>query len=580
VVNNAVTSITVTGKGAGNSTVGGDSGVERALTVGEPETAVITVSGADGSSKTYTVTVKRLEGGIIEISSKADLEKIGNDEEYPLAANYRLAADLELADWTPIGRGGGNVFAGNFDGGDHTVTLKSFAGSVYADADTYLGVFGCLRGSEGVKTVVKDLAIKADFSKAIEKAGEYYAGALAGYSDQYTELDNIRVTGTFDFSNTLTTERKAVYVGGITGVLKGGELKDSVAGAEISGFGTAGNGRYNYVGGAVGMFDGEANIHHILVSGNVSGGTNGGAGTNVFAGGIAGGSFYSMSTLYRGKIEDCRVTGDVTASGGVFWSWAGGIAGTITGGGEDSPESTRIRRCSAEGTVTADGPEGSWPYAGGIVAFNYYGGLVSQCFFDGTVIGTAGYDYTGGIAGYNSKEYGGHGSRIEDCYSTGTVRGNINGGGIVGQNQVCAIVERCYSTAAVSVNADDDSSGYWSNTGAGGIAGFNAPSDGKGEGTIRSCAALNPSIATGGMTAVYRVVGNNGGALENNLGWSDMTLSVGGGASTQADIGANAKDGDTVETPDEAVYKTLGWDFDTVWKMGGKGYPVLQWQEQ
>jgi hypothetical protein len=83
------------------------------------------------------------------------------------------------------------------------------------------------------------------------------------------------------------------------------------------------------------------------------------------------------------------------------------------------------------------------------------------------------------------------------------------------------------------------------------------------------------------MTAVYRVVGNNGGALENNLGWSGMSLIIDSAVSTQTDIGANAKDGgDTVQTPDEAVYKSLGWDFDTVWEMGGKGYPVLQWQEQ
>jgi hypothetical protein len=29
----------------------------------------------------------------------------------------------------------------------------------------------------------------------------------------------------------------------------------------------------------------------------------------------------------------------------------------------------------------------------------------------------------------------------------------------------------------------------------------------------------------------------------------------------------------------EEDYQALGWDFTTVWKMGGEGYPVLQWQE-
>jgi hypothetical protein len=43
--------------------------------------------------------------------------------------------------------------------------------------------------------------------------------------------------------------------------------------------------------------------------------------------------------------------------------------------------------------------------------------------------------------------------------------------------------------------------------------------------------------------------------------------------------GANAKDGaDAVAQPAQSVFTGMGWDFVTVWKMGGNGYPALKWE--
>jgi hypothetical protein len=347
--------------------------------------------------------------------------------------------------------------------------------------------------------------------------------------------------------------------------------------AELEAQGAAANGAYSFAGGAVGMFDGGASISGCNNTGDVTGKTSG-PGTNVFSGGIAGGSFYSMSTTARGTIANCSSTGNVSAEGGGFWSWAGGIAGVIAGSG------TSIKQCFATGSVIAEGPSGSWPYAGGIAGYNYFGARISQCYFDGAVEARGEgvyFDYTGGIAGYNSKEYG-HGSVIEDCYSAGTVKGRVNSGGIVGQNQVCATVRRCYSTAAITLSAEAGSGGSQSRQGGGGIAGYNAPDDGKGTGTVHGCAALNPSIESGGFTGVHRVAGISGGTavLANNYAWEGMAVSI-AGTPQEAVPNPGGEDGEgCAEKPNQAWYEDeLGWDFVSTWEMGGGGYPVLQWQQ-
>jgi hypothetical protein len=360
------------------------------------------------------------------------------------------------------------------------------------------------------------------------------------------------------------------------------------------------------VGGLAGIFEQEtvidpnaafgtgavslgASIINCRNTGNVRGRTSGG-GSNVFVGGITGGSGYSFKTYYSGKIEDCSSTGNVSGQCiGGYWVFAGGIAGTIVGDGSANPDApftenstgpTRIVRCYATGTITAEDAE--WPYAGGVVGYNYYGALVSQCWFSGDVISKGeGYDYMGGIAGYNSKQYYGHSSRIEDCWSSGTVQGRINAGGVVGQNQVAAITERCYSLSALSARAGPGAMGKTSQQGMGGIAGYNAVSDQKAEGTVRNCVALNQSIAApNGFDMVYRVIGNGGGILGGNLAISGMAITISGSPSSNSDPGPGAKDGgDCAAKPVQSVYEELGWDFNAVWKMGADGYPVLRWQE-
>jgi hypothetical protein len=603
VVSNAVKSLTITGvPESAAARTGRDNGTEKLLDVGENEPIVILVIAEDVTNKTYTLTVTRLDGSTSVIVTPQDMEKIGVHEDFPLANNYILDADIELENWTPVGTGPETAFSGTFNGNNKKITIKSFNEHAFGEESAYLGIFGYTRGSDTAPVVIKDLTVESRIDHVIQHTGDCYAGALIGYAGEYTGLSNITVKGSISFTNNNTTNpRKPVYVGGIAGALIASEIKDSAVEASVTGFGTAGGGQYNYVGGLAGMFDRNqlsggnvipgtpfagSSITNSYSTGDVSGSTAG-SGTNIFVGGIAGGSRYAMKTYYSGKIEDCYSTGNVTASGGGYWSWAGGIAGIIAGDGDGNPQTghTRIVRCYAAGDIKTDAPDRSWPYAGGIAANNYYGGLISQCYFTGnvTAAGTGTYyDYTGGIAGYNSKEYN-RSSIIEDCYTAAgvTISGRINGGGIVGQNQVAARVERCYSRAVITISAGAESGGAQSQQGIGGIAGYNAKADTYNQpGVIQNCVALNPSLSTGGFTGVHRVVGQDpGGFLGSNFASSDMTVTIAGEPSPQSDQGHDKKDGAACAArPEQFFYERLGWDFTDIWVMN-EGYPELKWRD-
>jgi hypothetical protein len=329
---------------------------------------------------------------------------------------------------------------------------------------------------------------------------------------------------------------------------------------------------YGYVGGFVGAFKDGVEIVDCHNSGAITADSTL-SGSQVFAGGIAGGSYYQFTTVYQGSIQDCSYTGNILARAKGYWTFAGGIAGTIVSGdaGNDAV-TTKIVRCFATGTVSVAGTASGNPYVGGIVAYNYYGALVSQSYFTGNVIANKSGDYTGGIAGYNSQKEAPNNSRIEDCWSSGTVTGFNNAGGIVGQNQLHTYVRRCYSTATVKATNTGA-------TGVGGIAGANLVNAGF-SGTVENCAALNSLIQAGNTSNIHRIAGGGTSTQNyNNLAYSGMTVVPGSGTYTP-DIGADKKDGaDCAATPSQADYEALGWDFASVWEMGGGGYPVLQWQQ-
>jgi hypothetical protein len=609
-VKNTTASITVTASTvSAKSTV--DNPAQQGISLQEGKnTITIRVTAEDGTKKNYTVTITRLDGQTKQITNAADFAKIGVEADWPLAGMYVLDTNLELENWIPIGDGiWGSVsdplassskpFSGSLDGMGHTVTLRSFNADAVS-GKSYVGIFSAVKGSQGSKAEIKNLIIISDIVEAemtttCAKAQAF--GLLAGYAEQ-TEFSAIRLSGVFE-----ARSGKVVYMGGVAGYAQEGTvIKDCETSMNMylsagTGGGLVDTSFYNFLGGFVGIFKDGADILRCRSTGNVRVvGNTGGA--QAFVGGIAGGSYYAFTTESQGSISYCSNTGNVYCEVQGFWAWTGGISGVVCGDGDGSFEkTTKVYRCWASGNVESVGKSGQWPYTSGITGYIYYGGMVAECYFTGTVTSRSSNggkinDYAGGISGYLSKETG-HNSRIIDCWSSGTVNGYVNAGGIVGQHQVATYMKNCYSRAAVTVRALPTEIGSASQQGAGGIAGFCA-SGGGGEysggfagALLFSCVALNPSIsAPNGFPRVGRVIGDSTGDVGVVYGWSGMSVTVSGQpaqpfeSQTTGGVVTNFSiDGeDCAAKPAQALYEGLGWDFASVWKMGGDGYPALRWQ--
>jgi hypothetical protein len=484
----------------------------------------------------------------ILIYSLADMAKIGVDSAYPLSASYILANDITLTNHIPIGTAT-TPFTGKFLGNGKTVTLDSFS-STAVSSNTYLGIFAFVKGaSASSKALIKNLTINSSVNIS-EGGPATNIGLVAGYAEN-VEMDTITLSGIFAYATTVTTTQ---LLGGLVGLSTDGTIiKNCNSSLEmnISPGGQDRNAQYSYIGGFAGQFKNGAGIENCHNTGDV---ISRGIG-QTFVGGITGGSIYAMNTAYQGYIQDSSSTGTIIGQNGGYWTFAGGIAGTIVGGTVNNINATtRIVRCFATGSVTAE-TGASYRYAGGIVGYNYYGALVSQCYFDGTVANG------GGITSYNSQATAPHNSRIEDCWTGGSATS-----GISAQNQVNASIRRCYSIAVVTV----------------GIASTNASaSTGNEPGTITDCVAMNASISGPG-----RIIGTLAGTVSNNWALPNLESTRNNWAAT-ARREPEQKDGGDIAAqymsngkPTQAFYvEVLNWDFTTVWKMGPDGYPKLQWQQ-
>ncbi|MBN1819040.1 MAG: hypothetical protein JW828_16895 [Sedimentisphaerales bacterium] len=127
---------------------------------------------------------------------------------------------------------------------------------------------------------------------------------------------------------------------------------------------------------------------------------------------------------YEGEIITCSGSGNVTGE-----SIVGGLIGENYKG--------TVFTCSSELTVTGA------RYLGGLVGMN--AGKIERSFAVGGINGTEVSDYVGGLAGTNQGDKG----NINNCYATGTVRGGVEVGGLVG-GVTSATIKNCYSTGSVT----------------------------------------------------------------------------------------------------------------------------------
>ena len=231
-----------------------------------------------------------------------------------------------------------------------------------------------------------------------------------------------------------------------------------------------------------------------------------------------------------------------------------GLFGKVDSGGT-------VKNAGVDGIVTRGGSSYISNYIGGVVGYND-GGSVVGCYYTGVVTGSSSSN-VGGVVGYNN------GGSVANCYNTGSVASVRYGGGVVGYNNGGS-VESCYNAGAVSPNGDafdaylggvvgyNDGGGRVAdcyNTGAvsgemnvGGVVGNNY------SGTVENCynigdvtgrGVVGSSFSSGGtVTSCYNLEGM--GSAEDNV----ETI-------PGADFGR--KD----------IFTSAGWDFENgAWEMG------------
>ena len=202
-------------------------------------------------------------------------------------------------------------------------------------------------------------------------------------------------------------------------------------------------------------------------------------------------------------------------------------------------------------------------YVGGLVGFIIQNSSVSTCFSTGIVNG---YHSVGGLAGYVAA------STVDYCYSTANVTGDNNYvGGLVGINFINVAVSNCYSTGSVSGIVQ-----------VGGLVGTNSQS------TVSNC------YSTGFVTGEESVGGLVGayfdGATVSYSFWDKQTSgqaeSAGGGTGKTTDEMTTYA---LVYNYTTNIYLAAGWDFKgesingtaNIWNIGNSrnsGYPYLDWR--
>lgn len=132
----------------------------------------------------------------IQISSAAELAKIGKESGYPLDGSYVLTCDIDMkdyGDWTPIGYVNGKTgfafktattgFTGKLDGNGHTISHMNAVG--IDDSHNYVGLFGVIHKTAEIKNIgFKDCTVTATAGASA------YAGVVAGgiYPDSSEKL--------------------------------------------------------------------------------------------------------------------------------------------------------------------------------------------------------------------------------------------------------------------------------------------------------------------------------------------------------------------------------------------------------
>ena len=259
----------------------------------------------------------------------------------------KVIADINLqnAPWTPIGYW--ETFEGTFDGGNHIIHNLNVTAT---EADCYLGLFGCTNNATIKNVKIHNAVVKATVGDNTWAGG--HLGALVGYPDGTTVIENITLTGDIKVEGPMDK--------------KGAQR----------------------IGAVVGGFEAKSlTLNNVTVDANRGSYVKG----NLYVGGVAGQPICPVS------MTNVTSNIDVYAQDGMV----GGIAGYVM------PNST-LTNCSATGNVyrvASTGSENQVKRIGGILGSweSSYGKVVlDECAFEGALY-VAGAEYTdylyGGLVG-------------------------------------------------------------------------------------------------------------------------------------------------------------------------------------
>jgi hypothetical protein len=182
---------------------------------------------------------------------------------------------------------------------------------------------------------------------------------------------------------------------------------------------------------------------------------------------------------------------------------------------------------------------------GGLIGWSGPYGAVNSCYTTGRITGDSAI---GGLVGSNAN------TAITSCYSTGKVTGGDEVGGLVGLNDFSGTITSCYSTG----NVIGDS--Y-----VGGLLGFNWL------GTIANCYSVGAVKGTGSY--VGGLLGGYYYSVSTTASFWDVQAS--GQANSAGGTGKT-----TAEMQSESSFVDAGWDFVNIWSIrDGTDYPRLMWQK-
>lgn len=231
----------------------------------------------------------------------------------------------------------------------------------------------------------------------------------------------------------------------------------------------------------------------------------------------------------------------------------------------------------------------------GILVGDVYDSLtVENCYVSGIIEATDGtnkIEAAGGLIGHVRKSYS---VKIQSCYADAEIKGTASKrfvGGLVGWTGGTTTIENSYAIVDMDVDEGDYIGGL---VGSGNVTISHSYAAGEAltknptgaavagisnNGSISSCVSIFPEMRSlnriGGRTGTYK---DNYGFAGTVARKSDGTILTPDPNMMGADkrYGADATGAD-LKNPE--FYKSLGWDFDSTWKMdstGGYAFPILK----